>query len=439
MKKIYLSLFAAATISHVASAQTCVRYATDVYTTYSVTSNIVYGASKAFGASTVSNLTLDFYEPTGDTSVRRPLIIWAHGGSFLGGTKTDADVTALCQRFAKKGYACASINYRTGFYPFDSTGIVPALLRAVQDMKASIRFFYKDKLTANAYKIDTNNIFIGGSSAGAITALHVTYLDKTCEINPYINQTTLVASGGIDGASGNQCYSSKVKGVVNLCGALGKYGWIEPGNVPLCSMHGTADATVIYGQGKANPGFPTLYLDGSRMMFAGTQSLGVNHKFYTWYGAGHVPYAGSSATQMLYMDTTVNFVRDYLIGRLSCTNPPLQLPNTPAGTVVAYSYTNCTTNVPMACSAVGINELSAVNLLQSIYPNPSSDKVTLVFVNSNTEHTVALMDITGKVVKTDKTTAAEFTFEKSNIQSGIYFLKITESNGQSSVHKIIFN
>ena len=30
-------------------------------------------------------------------------------------------------------------------------------------------------------------------------------------------------------------------------------------------------------------------------------------------------------------------------------------------------------------------------------------------------------------------------FEKSNIQAGIYFLKITESNGQSSVHKIIFN
>ncbi len=435
MKKIYLSLFAAATISNVASAQNCVRYATDVYTTYSVTSNVVYGASKAFGASTVSNLTLDFYEPTGDTSVRRPLIIWAHGGSFLGGTKTDADVTALCQRFAKKGFACASINYRTGFFPFDSTGIVPALLRAVQDMKASVRFFYKDKSTANLYKIDTNNIFIGGSSAGAITALHVAYLDKTCEINPYINQTTLVASGGIDGASGNQCYSSRVKGVINLCGAIGKYGWIEAGDVPLCSMHGTADGTVLYGQGKANPGFPTLYMDGSRMIEAGLQTIGVNHKFYTWTGAGHVPYSSNTS----YMDTTVNFVRDYLIGRLGCTNSPLQLPNSPAGTVVAYSYTNCTTNIPMACSGVGINELSAVNLLQSIYPNPSSDKVTLVFVNSNTEHTITLMDVTGKLIKTEKTIAPELTFEKSTIQSGIYFLKITESNGQSSVHKIIFN
>jgi alpha/beta superfamily hydrolase len=432
MKKIYLSLFAAATISHTASAQTCVRYATDVYTTYSVTSNITYGSNKTLtGATQV--LTLDFYEPPADTSVMRPLIIWAHGGSFIGGTKTDGDVVTLSQRFAKKGFACASINYRVGFSPFDSTGVIPALLRAVQDMKAAVRFFYKDKSTTNTYKIDTNNIFIGGSSAGAITALHVAYLNKTCEINPYINQTTLVASGGIDGGSGNQCYSSKVKGVINLCGALGKYGWIEAGDVPLCSMHGTADGTVIYGQGKANPGIPIMYLDGSRMIYAGTQISGVSHKFYTWTGAGHVPYASNTA----YMDTTVNFVRDYLIGRLGCANPALQVPNTPAGVVVAYPFVNCTTTVQMGCD-VGIKELSSNDLLQSIYPNPSSDKVNLVFVNANTEHTITLMDVTGKLVKTDKTTASEFTFEKNTIQSGIYFLKITDSNGQSSVHKIVF-
>jgi alpha/beta superfamily hydrolase len=438
MKKIYLSLFATAVISNVASAQNCVRYASDVYTTYSVTSNVVYGASKAFGASTVSNLTLDFYQPTADTSVRRPLIIWAHGGSFFGGTKTDVDVVSLSQHFAKKGYACASINYRVGFSPFDSTGIIPALLRAVQDMKAAIRFFYKDKSTANIYKIDTNNIFIGGSSAGAITALHVAYLNKTCEINPYINQSTLVASGGIDGTSGNQCYSSKVKGVINLCGALGKYGWLEAGDVPLCSMHGTTDGTVIYGQGKANPGIPIMYLDGSRMIAAGTQISGVNHKFYTWYGAGHVPYAGSSATQLAYMDTTVNFVRDYLVGRLGCTNTPLQLANTPAGVVVAYPFTNCTSNVPMACD-VSVRELAENSLVQTLYPNPSNDKVTLAFVNATAEHTIDLMDVTGKIIKTEKTNSSEFTLEKSTIQAGIYFLKVIASNGQSSVHKIVFN
>jgi len=33
----------------------------------------------------------------------RPLIVWAHGGSFMGGTKNDGDVTSLCNHFAKRG------------------------------------------------------------------------------------------------------------------------------------------------------------------------------------------------------------------------------------------------------------------------------------------------------------------------------------------------
>ena len=59
---------------------------------------------------------MDVYEPTGDTMAFRPLIIWAHGGSFLGGDKGDSDVAALCQRFTKRGFVCASVNYRTGFF-----------------------------------------------------------------------------------------------------------------------------------------------------------------------------------------------------------------------------------------------------------------------------------------------------------------------------------
>jgi acetyl esterase/lipase len=106
---------------------------------------------------------MDIYQPTGDIETNRPLIVWAHGGSFIGGTKTDADMVALSQAFTKKGYVCASINYRLGLTPFDSVGAVKAVLRAVQDMKASVRFFYKDKLTTNTYKIDTTNIFIGGN------------------------------------------------------------------------------------------------------------------------------------------------------------------------------------------------------------------------------------------------------------------------------------
>lgn len=437
MKKIYLLAFSTLISALTIKAQTpCAtgRYATDTFTAYTTTNNITFGANI-----TASNanypLTMDIYQPTGDVETNRPLIIWAHGGSFIGGSKTDGDVVALSQRFAKKGFVCASINYRLGLTPFDSTGAVKAVLRAVQDMKASIRYFYKDKLTTDTYKIDTNNIFIGGSSAGAITALHTAYLDKSCEVNHYMNDSVINALGGMDGYSGNQCYSSKVKGVINLCGALGKYGWIQPGDVPFCSMHGTIDGTVKYNRGFAAPlGIQLILLDGSRMLSEQANAVGVSNSFYTWYGKDHVPYASSS----VYMDSTVKFVRDFLISNLGCTDSPLLAPNTPAQTATLYSYTTCTTNVTMACAQVGIKELSNT-FVTNVFPNPSHNDMTIEFSNSNTTHRIELIDVTGKVMLSEMTEQNTYNIKKNNLAAGLYFLKITNKAGEQSTQKVVFN
>jgi len=431
MKKNYLSFFTFLAICFNAQ-NPCVngRYVSDVYPAVTVSSSITYGSNKKFD-NTIQTLLLDFYQATGDTSTARPLLVLVHGGSFYGGTKTDADMAALGQSFAKKGFAVASIEYRLGFFPFDSSGIVPALIRAVQDLKASVRFFYKDRISVNQFKIDTNNIFIGGSSAGAITALHMAYLNKSCEINTYVPPTALDAMGGLEGKSGNPCYSSKVRGVINICGALGKYGWMETGDVPLVSLHGTSDATVIYGRGKANPGIPMLYLDGSRMLYSGTQVSGINHQFYTWHGAGHVPYQSNA----LYMDSTINFVKQFLISTMGCPNSPTLLANTPAGTVSAYSFTNCITNVTVACE-VGINELSPNNLLEKIYPNPSNTDVTLIF-KTNENHKIEVLDITGKMLLSANTIADSYVLEKTKFIPGIYLLRVSDVYGNYFSQKLI--
>ena len=124
MKKRYLFSFLSLGLISTSFGQTDCdqgRYATDVYSTIDVTSNILYGNNTSnTGAST--DLELDFYEPNGDTSTARPLVIWAHGGSFIGGSKTDGDVVTLSNRLAKKGFVCASINYRLGIaFPFNQT------------------------------------------------------------------------------------------------------------------------------------------------------------------------------------------------------------------------------------------------------------------------------------------------------------------------------
>ncbi|HWY38181.1 MAG TPA: T9SS type A sorting domain-containing protein [Bacteroidia bacterium] len=432
MKKIYLAVSGVLTVASSLTAQTACstgRYANDVYTNITTTSAIPYGSNTTWSGS-AQTLTLDFHEPAGDTCTARPLIIWAHGGSFVGGASTDPDVDTLSNRFARKGFACASINYRIGFYPFDSAHAVIAVVRAVQDMKAAIRFFYKDRKNSNTYKIDTNNIFIGGSSAGAIAALHVAYLDRPCEIQPYVNSTTLNSMGGLSGNSGNPGYSERVKGVINLCGALAIYGWLEAGNLPFCSMHGTIDATVKYNRGIVNPGTPLMYLDGSRMLYAQAVALGVQNKFYTWLGADHVPYVqgGTAATQAAYMDTTVNFVRDYLIDRLGCTNPALQPPNAPAQTATLYPYTPCLVDIRTISNSLALE----------IYPNPSNDKIHVVFENPNEKHSVQITDISGRVVRTYSCNQAELAIEKENLNTGMYLLKVSDTQGQSSLQKIIF-
>lgn len=440
MNKIYLlalsTLFTATTIK---AQSPCAsgRYASDTFTNVTTTSGVVYGANiKANGQN--QSLTMDIYQPTGDIETARPLIVLAHGGSFMFGSSTNSDVVTLCQAFAKKGYVCASINYRLGLTPFDSIGAVRAVLRAVQDMKASVRFFYKDKLTNDTYKIDTNNIFIGGSSAGAITALHMAYLNKSCEINYYLTPANLSLLGGMDGYSGNQCYSTKVKGVINLCGALGRYGWIEPGDVPLVSMHGTIDGTVKYNRGQVNPGIPLIVLDGSRMLNEQANALSITNPFYTWYGQDHVPFASST----LYMDTTINFVRDFLISQLGCTDPALLPQNTPAQTATLYNYTVCTTHVQMTCASpgfVGINELSNTDIISKVFPNPSDYDMTIEFSNANTSHHIELVDITGKIISSDVTEQSTFKIKKNTTSAGLYFLKVTTKAGESTTQKVIFN
>ena len=439
MKKIYLSIAAALTISAVANAQCGGRYDANLFGV-TATPGITYGSNvKAGSATTYTTLTLDFYEPTADTSHARPLIIWAHGGSFIGGASTDPDVDTLCHRFAKKGYACASINYRTGVTSYDSLGFIYALVRAVQDLKAAVRFFYKDRQTSNAYKIDTNNIFIGGSSAGAFMTLHYKYLKRSCQVEEYISQNSLDSLGGLSGYSGNQCYSENVKGVVNLCGALGQYGWLEAGDMPFCSMHGNADGTVNYSRGEVLPSFPVpiLIADGSRMLKAQALAVGVQNPFYTFYGADHIPYSGSSATEIAYMDTTVNFVHDYLLQRMSYSCTPSQLANTPYGTANLYPFTNCSSNAPLSCALAGIKNIKA-NLLQEVYPNPSNSDVNVVFVNSAATHYITLTDISGRVIKSETTTNSTYTLERNTLTSGIYFLRVSNAQGESSIQKIIF-
>ena len=419
-------------------AQPCAtgRYATDVYPNVTTTSDITFGQNNSWsGAATT--LKLDFYSPTGDTAQARPLIIWVHGGSFIGGSKTDIDVATFSQRFAKKGYACASIDYRVGFFPFDSANAVKAVVRAVQDLKSAIRYFYKDAATANMYKIDTNHIFIGGSSAGAITALHVAYLNDACEISAYLNGAAIQGLGGLEGTSGNPGYSTKVHAVISGCGALARYSWLEAGDIPLCSVHGTNDGTVLYNRGVVNPGVPLMYLDGSRMLHERACAVGVENQFYTFPNAPHVPYAGTSAAAIAYMDTTVNFVRDFLVKQLGCTDAPLQPENARQQAVNLYAINYCDGSpVNEVCTTSGVDALAVEQL--SIYPNPSSESMTISW-EGNESMKIELFDFSGRRLNQMNVNGTQCQLSRNGVNNGTYLLIFTTASGEQFSRTILFN
>ena len=93
MKKIYALCFAIITTFQL-SAQCDGRYQSDIFSTIDV-STVQYGSNQDLNSTTI-NLTMDIYQPQGDTSLSRPVIIFAHGGSFSAGTKNDADIVYMC-------------------------------------------------------------------------------------------------------------------------------------------------------------------------------------------------------------------------------------------------------------------------------------------------------------------------------------------------------
>ena len=211
------------------------RYKDIVFPSATVTKNIQFGSNLGIGGTNTA-LLLDLYEPANDTLRSRPLVICIHGGSLIVGDR--GEMTPFCTDFARRGYVAATIDYRVGIEdPKGVRTILEALLRGVQDAKAAVRFF---RSKAAQYRIDTSQIFIEGSSAGSMVAVHYAYWNQD-EIPPDVNQAKW---GNIEGASGNPGFSTAIKGIVNYCGAIIDPTWIDAGEVPVANFHGLLDPVV---------------------------------------------------------------------------------------------------------------------------------------------------------------------------------------------------
>lgn len=224
------------------------------------------------------DLDMDIFEPVGDLNTKRPVIIFAHAGGFINGSKDVDNMQAICDTFARKGFVTATIDYRKGFDPLDTESAERAVYRAVQDGKAAVRFF---KENYAAYNIDTNNVFIGGMSAGGFIAYHVAYLDLESErpASTY-GGGTVNDLGCLDCAGNSFSPTSEVRAVLDFWGATIDTTFMQAGDEPIMMMHGTQDGTVPYNVGFpfGLPTLPTTY--GSLPIKNQCDAVGVPYEIY---------------------------------------------------------------------------------------------------------------------------------------------------------------
>ena len=319
MKKIILLIFSII-ISQSIFSQCNGRYDSEIFS--SVTKTTVNYSDVYIN----SQHTMDIYTPDGDTEVNRPLILFMHGGSFYGGNRTDADCEDFCESFAKRGYVTASVNYRlvgwldvVSFLTYNSEQY-EAVLKATFDIKSAIRYFRKDFDNGNSYKIDPNTIFVGGSSAGGIIAIHLAYIDNVADLptSPIDVQSIANGLGGIEGDAGNNGYSSQVSGVISFAGGINNVSWIDALDEPLVSIQGDADLTVNYncGPGLNNPNVLTLC--GSGEMHPQADNVGLINNVLVYPGEGHTWFVGGNSNSKFIQ--AVEFTKDFLYPLLPCNN-----------------------------------------------------------------------------------------------------------------------
>lgn len=405
MKRIFTICFFSL-IGLTLAAQCEDRYSTALFDDIEVFEDVVYGSSIELDGD-VKELVFDFYAPANDPLEERPLIVWAHGGTFVSGDEDD--LGPICEYFASLGYANATINYRLAEIVFDNlilfdNDITPfmadELIKATQDMRAAIRYFRKDAAeNNNQYGIDTDQIFVGGVSAGAITAVHVAYMDDLeGGENITVDLAALIdANGGLEGESGNEGYSSEVSGVINFSGALADVNLMQADEVPIVSVHDEGDTVVPFANDTVVVfNLPVIEMQGSQTIHDKAAELGLTHDMLSYDQAAHVGYFGPDQ-----IEETYTHVREFMAEQVICISSGLE--------TLPYEV--------------------------SVFPTLVDEQLNLRLEGTN-EVDVRILDLNGKELHKSQVVSSA-TLDCQDLRSGYYFLNIRDGEYQTTKKFIV--
>ncbi|GAB5456719.1 MAG: hypothetical protein Hens2KO_29480 [Henriciella sp.] len=260
-----------------------------------------------YGSGLVENsaidLLLDIYQPEGECTDPRPFVLGIHGGGFTSGSKSSAPWVTNMEAVTSRGLVGLSMDYRlVGDLPLVSAEFQPLLdeLLALADqlnlddrqrdqLNAAVAAFEDTTVAldwarenAEARCLDIDRFAVWGSSAGAITALHVSYaLDDY-----FIDRPDPLVT-------------------VDYWGSLFLPGLIDENGPPLYILHGTNDTTQVYE-------------DTAVPLAAEAEAAGIPYTFYTIengpHGFGSVDPSRVQINGKDPTEVTVDFIEAHLTG-----------------------------------------------------------------------------------------------------------------------------
>ena len=289
----------------ISQAQTPHRYKDLVFPNIVVTKDFSY--EPAAPKKERKSFLFDLYQPDGDKSLKRPLIIWMHGGGFKFGSKSAKGVELWSRTFAQRGYVCANINYRLSkknpLLHFDV--LMQSSYYAVQDVKAAIKYFREN---AEQYHIDPDRIILAGNSAGGFIALQAAYATNA--------ELADMAKIPADSAAvANPDGRAKVAAIINFWGAVYNLDWLKNADVPIISVLGSNDSLVP-------PRHKSAPLYGGEDIHDKADALGIPNSLKVFEGYSHELqkhfnpfFQGGKGTQERWLEAG-QFAADFLYSKV---------------------------------------------------------------------------------------------------------------------------
>lgn len=418
--------------------------------------NISYGVATDYaGNQTV--LMADIYKPKNDGNCLRPIMIIVHGGAWVSGSKEDINTVLLSREYAKRGYVVANINYRLGThktsnyamyaicntnisapcaYICDSSEVVRANFRAVQDTKGAIRFM-KSRFAEDS--TDINNVFIVGESAGAFIALSAAFTNSesikpadcysiTNAPTPDLDLATYGCIpeslnlerpdlGSIEGDLHAGIYNSDVQGVGSFYGGVFDLSIFDQSSFikPVYIFHQGSDVIVNYEYGRLL----------GRVSWECYQQSNICQPYY-FYPSAHggedmKNYLGNLGETAPPFHADIIYNYDYLNNCFSNGHSidNLQLRAQNMANLFADQIALSSNNPATNCETTIVDE----NILPEslwFYPNPATESITFESNNAFIGAEYKIRDLTSKQIESGIINVQKMKIDLSVFKPGTY-------------------